>query len=113
MKTILLFISIALASCAKQSPTVTQLFQPTTTITSVTKVNSGSNWTIRISYTLSSLSDVQDIHLTGSTYTILPLIPGTGTVYDNLSTIGMVQYNFTITMHDSSRVVTPLQTYNL
>ncbi len=119
MKKILIIIFAALVSCASCSKKEAipqqqvQLIQPTALITSVAKVNAGSNWTIRINYTLSNITDVQDIHMTGSTYTFIPVVSGAGTVYDNISALGMVQYNFIITLKDGSRIVTALQTFNL
>jgi hypothetical protein len=111
---VLFLFTAGITSCTKPSPqaqvvTVT----PSATITSVAKVNAGSNWTIRINYNLSGLDDVESIYLTGSTWATVPLVAGAGTRYDNSSALGQVKYNFLIIMKNGTQTVTPLQIFNV
>lgn len=118
MKKIILFLSLSFffVSCVKENPeTFIYAVTPSAKIHSVTKVYSGSNVNNKISYTLTGTQDVSKVNfiISGSTIVIhIPVVDGKSVIYDFVSPIGPVLYNFLFTMKSGSQIPTPVEIFN-
>lgn len=114
---IILTLTFAFASCTKQEPDADKIYSvlPTAKIISVVKVYSGSNANNKVTYTLTGISGVSKVNfiISGSTVVLsAPMAEGKNVIYDFVSPIGPVLYNFLFTMKSGNQIPTPVEIFN-
>ena len=118
IKRILLIVSLfVLVSCSRTEDQVNEI-DPSAQIVSAVKIYSGGSQSIKITYRLSNVQNVQrtlianfNYGFSGATNAEVPTVPGEAIVYDHGNSNPSANYYFIFNMNDGRQIATPIVTF--